>query len=148
MPSRTARSDPRWPQIVAALAGLREGDRRAVRIVDADCGCGSLLIEAARHARSLGFTGVEGRGIDGSPALIGRARAKAARLCDPGIGLDFELTDMKLALGQEAVCPADIVLCHDSRADDQRPDVAAALAAAGDIVIGDRATAAGGRHPA
>ena len=79
----------------------------------------------------------EGRGIDGSPAMIRRARAAAARLHDPAIGLVFEATDMIDALASEADFPADIVLWHGSRAGDDRPGVQASLAAAGDRVIGD-----------
>ena len=92
--SRTARNDPRWPAIGEALASLRDAKRRAVRIVDADCGAGAILIQALRHARALGFTAIEGRGIDSSPALIGRARAAAARLHDPAIGVAFDVAEL------------------------------------------------------
>lgn len=136
--SRAARSDARWADIAAALTALRERHRHAVRIVDADCACGTLLIAAVRHARALGFTSIEGRGIDGSPTLIGRARAAAARLHDPAIGLSFEVADMVDALASEADAPADIVLCHGGRPDDDRPGARASLRAAGDRVIGDR----------
>lgn len=136
--TRAAHADPRWPVVAAALATLREQRRRAVRIVDADCGCGTLLIEAVRHARALGFTAIEGRGIDGSPAMVGRARAAAARVPDPAIGLAFEMTDMLEALDTEQDFPADIVLWHGSRAGDDRPGAAAAVQQAGVRVIGDR----------
>jgi hypothetical protein len=129
--SRAARADARWPAIAAALTALRLRHRHAVRIVDADCACGALLIEAVRHARTLGFTAIEGRGIDGSPAMIGRARAAAARLADPAIGLTFELADMRAALTAEAEFPADLVLWHG----DLTSDLAARLAAAGEQVI-------------
>lgn len=109
--SRTAHGDQRWPTLAAALRDLHEQRRHAVRIVDADCGCGCLLLEAARYAHALGFTSIEARGIDGSPALIGRARAAAARLHDHAIGVEFDLTDMAEGLAQEADFPADIVLC-------------------------------------
>jgi hypothetical protein len=125
---------------------LRDSKRHAVRIVDADCSGGALLIEAVRHARSLGFTAIEGHGVDGSPLLIGRARAAATRLADPAIGLDFELADMAQALAREADFPADIVLWHGSLAEDHRPGVAAALAAAGNLVIGDPLIGAGARR--
>lgn len=138
--SRTAQSDPRWPHIVAALTALQRRGRHAVRIVDADCSCGTLLIEAMRHARALGFTAIEGRGIDGSPSLIGRARAAAARLHDPAIGVEFELGDMMKALEQEADFPPDIVLWHGNGSDD-RPAFARTLASAGDVVIGDHSAA-------
>ena len=135
--SRAGHGDARWPEIAAALAGLREKKRCAIRIVDADCGCGTLLIEAARHARALGFTAIEARGIDGSPLMIGRARAAAARFRDPAIGLEFEMGDVVTAGFVEADFPADIVLWHGGRAGDDRPGVARALADAGDRVIGD-----------
>ena len=107
---RTARDDPRWPRLCAALARLRARRRHAVRIVDADCGAGSLLLRAVQHARTLGFTAIEARGIAGSPALIGRARAAASRTIDPAIGLDFTSADLILSLREEAEMPADIVL--------------------------------------
>lgn len=135
--SRTAKGDPRWARIAAELAALRERHRCAVRIVDADCACGALLIEAALYARTLGFTAIEGLGIDGSPAMVGRARAAAARLHDPAIGLQFGCVDMEQALAQEADFPADIVLCHAKRIGDDRPGIARALAAAAILVIGD-----------
>lgn len=135
--SRAAQSDPRWTHIAAALAELRENHRHSVRIVDADCACGTLLIEAARYARALGFTAIEGRGIDGAPTMIGRARATAARLHDPAIGLAFDLADMAQALAQEADFPADIVLWHGRNGGAEQPGIAALLAAAGQLVIVD-----------
>lgn len=135
--SRAAHNDARWTDICAALAALRERGRHSVRIVDADCACGTLLIEAVRHARALGYTAIEGRGIDGSPAMIGRARAAAARLHEPAIGLTFEVADMIEALASEADFPADIVLWHGGRAEDDRPGVRASLAKAGNIILGD-----------
>lgn len=140
--SRAAQGDPRWPFIVAALAALRERNRHAVRIVDADCACGTLLIAAARYARALGFTAIEGRGIDGAPTMIGRARAAAARLHDPAIGLRFDLADMAQALVEEAAFPADMVLCHARHGDAGQTGVATVLAAAGDRVIGDPSSSA------
>ena len=110
--SRTARHDPRWPTIVAALAALRERRRFAVRIVDAECGAGTVLIAAVLHARMLGFTAIEGHGIDGSPALIGRARAAARRLSDAAIGVSFAVADVPAALVAEQAAPADILLWH------------------------------------
>lgn len=118
--SGSALHDPRWPAIQAALLDLRERGRHAVRIVDADCGAGALLIMTAHHARALGFTAIEGLGIDGSPALIGRARAAAARASDRAIGLEFALVDLMEALRDEADVPADIVLWagpHDGPVD-------------------------------
>lgn len=143
--NRAARHDARWDAICAALAELRRQRRRSVRIVDAECGCGTLLIAAVRHAGALGFTAIEGRGIDRAPAMIGRARAAAARLHDPSIGLSFEVGDMVDALVSEADFPADIVLWHGGRAGDGRPEVRPEVhrrfAAAGERVIADAPTA-------
>lgn len=135
--SRAAHNDARWTDICAALAALRERGRHSIRIVDADCACGSLLIEAVRYARAIGFTAIEGRGIDGSPAMIGRARAAAGRLHEPAIGLTFEVADMIEALASEADFPADMILWHGGRAEDDRPGVRASLAKAGKIILGD-----------
>lgn len=135
---RSVRADPRWPHIVAALQALRDAHRHAVRIVDADCACGTLLIEAVRHARAMGFTAIEGRGIDGSPALVGRARAAAARLHDPAIGLTFDMLDLRTALATEVEAPADLLLWHGARAADDT-GMAPLLAAAAARVIADRA---------
>ena len=83
MARNIALRDPRWDAIAATLTGLRQRRRRAVRIVDADCGCGTLLLAVLTHARALGFTAIEGRGLDRSPMRIGRARRAATRLRDP-----------------------------------------------------------------
>jgi SAM-dependent methyltransferase len=136
--SRAVHNDTRWVDICTTLAALRGQRRHTVRIVDADCACGTLLIEAVRHARALGFTAIEGRGIDGSPAMVGRARAAAARLHDPAIGLTFEVADMVEALAGEADFPADIVIWHGSRAGDSRPGLRERLGQAGDLIIADR----------
>lgn len=138
---RAVRADPRWPHIVAALQALRDAHRHAVRIVDADCACGTLLIEVVRHARALGFTAIEGRGIDGSPAMIGRARAAAARLHDPAIGLSFAMADVRAALAEEAEAPADLLLWHGGRSADAT-GMAPVLAAAANHVIADGEDAA------
>jgi hypothetical protein len=136
--SSAALHDPRWSKVQAALSVLRASGRHAVRVVDADCGAGSLLLRAVHHARALGFTAIEGRGVDGSPALIGRARAAANRSVDPAIGTQFEVADMITALRGEHDLPADIVICHGSAALD-RNDVDVALHDAGRIIIDDDA---------
>lgn len=137
--SRAVHADPRWLPLVAALPDLRQRHRCSVRIVDADCGNGALLIEAARKARALGFTAIEARGIDGSPAMIARARSAAGMMRDGAIGLVFHQVDMAQALAQEAVFPADIVLWHGTARDDHRAGLGELLAAAGDLVVGDPA---------
>lgn len=107
--------DTRWPEVAAALAALRAAKRCSVRIVDADCGAGSLLLCAVRFARSLGFTAIEARGIDTAPALVDRARAAAAMVHDPAIGIIFERGEPIAALREESDFPADIVLWHGGR---------------------------------
>jgi hypothetical protein len=132
------RIDARWPELAAALAALRADGRCSVRIVDADCGDGNLLIVAVRHAAALGFTAVEGRGIDGVPLLIAQARTAAARVHHPAIGLSFEVADVATALAEEAFLPAEILLWHGSHGGD-RPETEQAISAAGRKVIRDRA---------
>ncbi len=139
--SKAAVHDPRWPQVEAALSALRTSGRRAVRIVDADCGAGTLLLQALAQARRLGFTSIEGHGIDRSSMLIGRARAAAARAADPAIGADFEVADMVAALQAEHDLPADIVICHAAARDRDPAAAARALGDAGRIVIDDDARA-------
>jgi len=103
-------ADARWPVLALTLAELRRAGRRAVRIVDADCGDGALLLAAARQARTLGFVAIEARGVDGPPALIARARTAAAALDDAAIGVSFDCADMVAALAQEHDLAPDIVL--------------------------------------
>lgn len=129
--------DARWPEVAATLAALRATKRCSVRIVDADCGAGSLLLCAVRLARSLGFTAIEARGIDDVPALIGRARAAAAEVHDPAIGITFERGEPIAALDEESAFPADIVLWHGcGGADAARAQRAVACAA--QVSIADR----------
>ena len=139
--SRAATRDPRWPQIAARLALLRANRRSAIRIVDADCGAGALLLHTVRQARRLGFTAIEGRGIDDSPALIGRARAAAGQLADPAIGMTFDVADMVDALGDERDLPPDLVLWHRADDDAAAPVAVDALSRAGALVIGDECAA-------
>jgi ribosomal protein L11 methylase PrmA len=127
---RTAQADRRWPAIQRALFALRKAGRRSIRIVDAGCGAGDLLIQAARHARSIGFLAIEGRGIDRDPAAIVRARSTARLVSDPAIGLSFESGDARAALRDEDEVPADLVLYSDrGLADAARCAGAVAIAA-------------------
>ncbi|QBM75195.1 SAM-dependent methyltransferase [Sphingomonas sp. AAP5] len=111
-PRRPRCRDTRWPEVAATLAALRAAKRCSVRIVDVDCGAGTLLLCAVRFARALGFTAIEARGIDAAPTLIGRARVAAAAVRDPAIGIVFERGDPVAALCAECDFPADIVLWH------------------------------------
>lgn len=136
------RHDPRWPAVEAALDHLRERHRRAVRIVDADCGAGGFLIAVAEQARAKGFTAIEGRGLGRSPALIGRARAAARRHRHAAMGLVFERRDPADALAEERAFPADILLCHRCGAPSHELEAAAAC------VIGDPIDGRDGRETA
>lgn len=136
--------DARWPQVVAALAALRVEKRRSVRIVDADCGAGTLLLCAVRFARAIGFTAIEARGLDRAPASIRRARSAAAGLHDPAIGITFEQGTPATAQ-DEVDFPADIVLWHGGRRGEDHAALRAteqALARAGRALIADRPRAA------
>ena len=138
---RSAAHDPRWAAVTAHLAALKEQGRHAIRIVDADCGAGALLLGALLQARAFGFTAIEGRGIDGSPPMIGRARASAARLRDPAIGVTFEVGDVAAVLRDEADLPADLLLWHRYPAP-EAGDIRAALGRAAEVVIDDSSAAA------
>ncbi|MGH6616563.1 SAM-dependent methyltransferase [Sphingomonas sp.] len=135
--------DARWPAVAAALDGLRAARRCSIRIVDAACGTGELLLCAVRHARALGFTAIEARGIDAAPALVDRARAAAAGVRDPGIGITFETADLVAALSEETDLPADILVWHGGKGCDAT--VGRAVAAAGRTLIADPADADGVR---
>ncbi|MDF0486673.1 SAM-dependent methyltransferase [Sphingomonas sp. H39-1-10] len=137
--------DARWPAVLAALAELRHANRHSIRILDMDCGAGSVLLHAVRHARALGFTAIEARGVDGVPALIGRARAAAAALIDPAIGISFETADLMTALVAEHDFPADILLWHGHAAGIEQPVVVRAVAAAAHRIITDAPARCGAR---
>lgn len=109
-PAARPAPDPRWTTLATALADLAEAGRRSVRIVDADCGDGSLLLRAVRHARRLGFVAIEGRGVSADRSSAAQARRAAARLHDDAIGLTFASEHLLDALREEAEMPADIVL--------------------------------------
>jgi SAM-dependent methyltransferase len=102
-------TDPRCAPALRTLRVLRKRGRRSIRVVDARCGDGSLLLHLARAARALGFVAIEGRGIDRDPALVAAARLSAALLRDPAIGLTFDAGDGANALLEEAELPADMV---------------------------------------
>ncbi|OJU22421.1 MAG: hypothetical protein BGN95_09515 [Sphingomonas sp. 66-10] len=108
--ARLAKEDHRWRVITRKLAALRARGRRSVRLVDANCGDGELLIAAGRHARALGFVAIEAHGVDGNAALIAHAQAAACFVDDPAIGFEFAVGDAEPVLRDEAAFPADIVL--------------------------------------
>jgi len=100
-----------WSRIDAALIELRAQGRHAIRVLDLGCGPGTWLLRTVARARDLGFTAVEGRGIDLSPAMIDLARRAAAGVEDPRIGLSFDVGDILETLEQEGRHACDIALC-------------------------------------
>jgi len=131
-----AEKDRRWPAMLRKLKGLRKRGRRSIRIVDADCGAGELLMHAVRRAREMGFVAIEGRGIDADPRLIASALRAAARQGDPAIGLVFEQGDPDRVIREEAEYPADLLLCPASDTDTR--ERAALARTAADTVLWDR----------
>ena len=103
--------DRRWPAVKRRIKALRERGRRSIRIVDAGCGAGELLIAAARYARAFGFVAIEGRGIDQDPRRVAHARQAATGLDDPAIGLVFEQREVESVLREECEFPVDLLLC-------------------------------------
>lgn len=140
-----AEKDRRWPAMLRKLKGLRKRGRRSIRIVDADCGTGELLIHAVRRAREMGFVAIEGRGIDSDPRLIANARRAAARQRDPAIGLVFEQGDKDRVMREEDEYPVDLLLC--SASDTDPSDLAALARTAADTVLWDRVAKAGHDKP-
>lgn len=130
-----ARRDPRWNALVAQLAELREQGRRAIRMVDLNCGEGALLIEAAKQASRLGFLAIEGAGVDPDPDKISAARRRAGMLHDVAIGLEFEAMPPMERLAREAECPADIIF-HRIPAERSQA-FEHALARAGNLVLAE-----------
>jgi SAM-dependent methyltransferase len=100
-----------WARIDAVLIDLRARGRHAIRILDLGCGPGTWLLRTAARARDLGFTAIEGRGIDLSPAMIALARQAATGLRDPRIGLSFDVGDILETLEEEGHHACDLALC-------------------------------------
>jgi hypothetical protein len=98
-------------RVDALFAALREQGRRAVRIVDLDCGTGRRIRRVARRARALGFVSVEARGCArGGREAAAATRAGAARP-DPAVGFQFDATDPDAALLEERD-DADLVIAQ------------------------------------
>ncbi len=81
----------------------------------------------------MGFTAIEARGLEDSLARVARARALAACLIDPAVGISFEATDPVSALTEECDFPADIVIAHRDALSDA--GTASLLRRAGRMVI-------------
>jgi len=100
-----------WSRLDATLVRMWTEGRRAIRILDLGCGPGTWLLRLAVRARDLGFSAIDGRGIDVAPAMIDLARSRLRFAYDPHIGLRFEVADMIEALDEEDEESFDIVLC-------------------------------------
>lgn len=129
----TARQDSCTQDLIDRLQLLAARKRRAVRIVDINCGDGALLIHAAREARSLGFLSIECLGVDEDQRLVEEARDRAHFVTDTAIGLDFAVATPIDQLQREAEFPADIIL-YAARSVTS-PATTAALQRAGDVAF-------------
>jgi len=125
--------DPRWHTLVSRLKALRKRGRRAVRIVDVNCGDGMLLIQAVQQARTLGFLSIEGVGIDGDAQHIGDAQWRSRLLTDSAVGLEFHVGEPAAQLELECEFPADIILYEAASPVPQR--LRDALKFAGDFAL-------------
>lgn len=124
---------PRWRSLVSRLKALRRRGRRALRIVDVNCGDGLFLIQAAKQARALGFLSIEGVGIDPRAEYIDEARRHSLLSTDLAIGLEFHVGEAAAQLEVEAAFPADIILYEAERPVPQA--MQAALKRAGDFTL-------------
>ncbi|MGN7998708.1 SAM-dependent methyltransferase [Sphingomonas sp. 22176] len=136
-----AARDLRWPAVLEQLKMLRAAGRRSVRIVDAACGDGALLLPILGRARTLGFVAIEARGVDRDAAALTRARRAAAAMADLAIAVEFDRGSVETALREEAAFPADILLYAADRTEMAR--FAALARRAGDMVLGGHHRAAG-----
>jgi SAM-dependent methyltransferase len=126
-PGEQSSDDDIRAKIDAVLRDLRLRGRHALRIVDLGCGTGGWLIATARHARRLGFTAIEGRGVDRDPDAIERAWAAALVRHDPAIGLSFDVGSVACAVDEESEQGCDLILCLDRGLDGVDPGAVAGL---------------------
>jgi len=112
---------------VLERAALADGER----VLDVACGTGTLALSAARSARSVRVTGV-----DGDPAILERARAKAGNevAFDEGLSTDLPYED-----GSFDVVLSTLFFHHLSDEAKLRSteEVRRVLRPAGRLVIGD-----------
>jgi SAM-dependent methyltransferase len=114
-------------KIDTVLRDLRLRGRHALRIIDLGCGTGGWLIATALRARELGFTAIEGRGVDRDPDAIERAWAAALVRREPAIGLAFEIGSIARAVDEENEGGCDLILCLDRGLDEVDPGSVAGL---------------------
>jgi SAM-dependent methyltransferase len=125
--SRLTTREGAFKRRVLERAALVEGDR----VLDLACGTGTLALAAARSVPRLSVTGV-----DGDPAILARARAKAGRevTFDQGLSTELPYEDESF----------DVVLStlffhhlSDQAKLDSAEEVRRVLRPAGRVVIGD-----------
>lgn len=91
-PSRDAgRSRRTLSTALSELRRLRAQGRRAVCVIDLDCGSGDRVMRLAHYARALGFLAIEVWGFDRSPEQVEAASHAAKSLPNPRIGFSFAL---------------------------------------------------------
>jgi hypothetical protein len=98
------------------LVALRKAGRRAILIVDADCGDGRRLIKVACRAREFGFRVIDARGYDASSRRIAAA-VSAVTHVDRAIDFRFAMLDRNapLLLDEGGEGQADLLLAAASR---------------------------------
>jgi SAM-dependent methyltransferase len=111
-----------WARLDAMLVRLWTEGRRAIRILDLGCGPGTWLLRLAVRARDLGFSAIDGRGVDLSPAMIDLARSRLRCAADPHVGLRFDIGDLATALADEEDGSFDILLCLNGVLNHLHPD--------------------------
>lgn len=99
------------------LIALRRAGRRAILIVDVDCGDGRRLIDAAAEAHALGFVAIEARGFDISPEKVAAAAETADGRGDPAVRFSFAVLDERapFSLDDDEDGQADLMLANAHR---------------------------------